>query len=599
MKHLIFALFLLLTSALSAQDKMPDEIRNYAKFIIDNGQRLEQEEFSMDTAIVNGKIYNFNPDEYDAADRINVITCNPFSGKQESYISKITPDGSFEIQVPMAVKHQMVYLIFNPKIYSTLVATAGKTVSVYYDMNDKMKPRPGRRTPKLTPYYSGENVDLNYALSNYNFLLANFLDAVIYNDKSVRNILKFSADEYKDHVLENYAKSIQMIDTMSITKRAKELWKLRLLNNVTFMLLDIEGIKGQCYRAIYETPYGEPLPEDRKPVLDAKYFDFIQKFNLNDIQMLYADNFGDHYGRFSRYYKNKFGTKDLNRNELDGVIAQLYYNLAQSDTLTAKEKKTALSIVKKYRTSNQSRTTAEKAFIKKYGHQLNEQFKADMSENRNRDGEAFLNEVLGTGESYFRDFMKLQNYCGEIGERKLVDESAIKEIEQMRFKFYADYVKMRNADNANLIAQEINGGNYFIHKAGESQGDSLLTEMLQDFKGKVVMIDFWATWCVPCRNAIKSMKPMEEEYEGKDVVFLFVADESSDLKVWEEITPSIKGHHYRLTTKQCNTLTDKWGLGTGVPSYVIIGKDGKTKDFHTGFKGVEYYKTIIDKELKK
>ena len=42
MKHIIFALFLLLTSALSAQDKMPDEIRNYAKYIIDNGQSLEQ-----------------------------------------------------------------------------------------------------------------------------------------------------------------------------------------------------------------------------------------------------------------------------------------------------------------------------------------------------------------------------------------------------------------------------------------------------------------------------------------------------------------------------------------------------------------------------
>ncbi len=48
MKHIIFALFLLLTSAVSAQDKMPDEIRNYAKCIIDNGQSLEQEEFGKD-----------------------------------------------------------------------------------------------------------------------------------------------------------------------------------------------------------------------------------------------------------------------------------------------------------------------------------------------------------------------------------------------------------------------------------------------------------------------------------------------------------------------------------------------------------------------
>ena len=597
MKHIIFALFLLLTSALSAQDKMPDEIRNYAKNIIDNGQSLEQEEFSMDTAIINGKIYNYNPKEYDAADRMSVVICNPFINNQERVLSKIAPDGSFEFKVPMTVKHQMVYLIFDPKIWSNLVVTAGKTVSVYFDMNDKMKPKPGGRSPKLKPYYSGENVDLNYALTSN--ILTEYLDAAMYNDKAITDILKFSAKEYKDHVLSLHNKYIKMIDTMSITKRAKELWKLSITNNSARMLFYIETLKSQCYRAIYEVPYGEPLPEDRRPVLDAKYYDFIQKFNLDDIQMLYTDNFGYFYGYLSQDYHKKFGTKDLKPKELDELIAQLYYNLAKSDTLTAKEKKTAASIASKYRKSNKSRTTAEKAFIEKYGNQVNEQFKADMTKNRKREGEAFLNEVLGTGESYFRDFMKLQKYYGEISERKLVDESAIKEIEQMRFKFYADYVKMRNAVNANLIAQEINSGNYFIHKAGESQGDSLLTEMLQDFKSKVVMIDFWATWCMPCRNAIKAMKPMEEEYEGKDVVFLFVADESSNLDVWEEITPSIKGHHYRLTTNQCNTLTDKWGLGTGVPSYVIIGKDGKTKDSHTGFKGVEYYKAKIDAELKK
>ena len=207
-------------------------------------------------------------------------------------------------------------------------------------------------------------------------------------------------------------------------------------------------------------------------------------------------------------------------------------------------------------------------------------------------------EVLGTGESYFRDFMKLQTYCAGLPNRELVPDNAIQDIENMRFKFYADYVKMRNADIAKQIAEAQQRGNLYNHVDGDRDADSLLVDILQEYKGKVVMIDFWATWCAPCRAAIKDMKSMEESFEGKDVAFLFITGETSPLNEWEAMKPTIKGHHYRLTDNQYNTICDKWGFSS-VPSYVIIGKDGLEKDFHTGFKGTDYYKVKIEEELKK
>ena len=45
---------------------------------------------------------------------------------------------------------------------------------------------------------------------------------------------------------------------------------------------------------------------------------------------------------------------------------------------------------------------------------------------------------------------------------------------------------------------------------------------LSDFKGKVVLIDVWATWCGPCKQEIPHLKKLEEEMEGTDVVFLGV-----------------------------------------------------------------------------
>ncbi len=577
---------------IKAKNAMPDSVRNYAAKIIDNGQSLEPEEFSMDSATIKGKLYGYYSKDYDETDKVQIISCNPFSGEQETYLAEIKPDGCFEIKIPMFVKHQCVYVILQPLIFSTVVASVGKTVSVSFDLNEDVTKRKPDENHNLTPYYSGDNIDLNYALSGK--ILSILMNTTLYNDKAIRDILKFTNDEYKDYFLNYYHQFCQKIDTMSITKRAKELLKLIIEARTASMLTHISTNKQQCYQYINN----EPMPEDKKPVLNADYWHFIQELNLDNINMLYADNFGFIYHNLGSEYKSKFGTQNLPREVINDIVAEAYEKVANSEKLSKKEMRTALSISKKLRKSDNSRTEAEKAFIAKYGSQVNDVFKDETSVKRAVEGEKFLLEVLGTGESYFRDFMKLQTYCAGLPNRELVPDNAIQDIENMRFKFYADYVKMRNADIAKQIAEAQQRGNLYNHVDGDRDADSLLVDILQEYKGKVVMIDFWATWCAPCRAAIKDMKSMEESFEGKDVAFLFITGETSPLNEWEAMKPTIKGHHYRLTNKQYNTICDKWGFSS-IPSYVIIGKDGLEKDFHTGFKGTDYYKVKIEEELKK
>src|SRR5690606_22180824 len=57
---------------------------------------------------------------------------------------------------------------------------------------------------------------------------------------------------------------------------------------------------------------------------------------------------------------------------------------------------------------------------------------------------------------------------------------------------------------------------------------------LSDLKGKLVYIDVWATWCVPCLQEIPSLKKLESDYHGKDIYFVSMSvDQKKDFEKWQ------------------------------------------------------------------
>ncbi|MEO6282354.1 MAG: TlpA disulfide reductase family protein [Dyadobacter sp.] len=105
---------------------------------------------------------------------------------------------------------------------------------------------------------------------------------------------------------------------------------------------------------------------------------------------------------------------------------------------------------------------------------------------------------------------------------------------------------------------------------------------LSSLKGKVVYVDVWATWCVPCREEFPDSKKLVKQFEGNDqVVFLYVSVDR-DVDAWKKLLKDNSipaGSHINEQTDQPGSLWEKYHLW-GIPRYILINSDGTMLETH-------------------
>jgi len=119
---------------------------------------------------------------------------------------------------------------------------------------------------------------------------------------------------------------------------------------------------------------------------------------------------------------------------------------------------------------------------------------------------------------------------------------------------------------------------------------------LADFKGKVLLLDFWATWCGPCKIEIPWFMEFEEKYRSRGFEVLGV---SMDDAGWKAITPYVtqKKMNYRVVLGDDKTA-DQYGGLEALPTTFVIDRNGRIAAAHVGLTNKKDFADAIEKLLE-
>jgi thiol-disulfide isomerase/thioredoxin len=119
---------------------------------------------------------------------------------------------------------------------------------------------------------------------------------------------------------------------------------------------------------------------------------------------------------------------------------------------------------------------------------------------------------------------------------------------------------------------------------------------LASYKGHVVLLDFWATWCPPCMATVPELVNLGKKYKDRGLVVLAVSlDEGSNIPA--KLSAFSRDHAVNYTILLSNENVERMYNVSSIPTMYVIGKDGTIRNLHVGY--MDNLQDIVSAEIDK
>lgn len=167
-------------------------------------------------------------------------------------------------------------------------------------------------------------------------------------------------------------------------------------------------------------------------------------------------------------------------------------------------------------------------------------------------------------------------------ERCALPEELEPYIALIKEPYFRDVVSKKNGYYKQLMKEKEEAVNRVIHPSsdveGLTDGKAILDKLIEPYRGKIVYLDIWGTWCAPCKRKLSESHKLKADLRDYDIVYLYLANRSPE-KSWKNVIAEYNLTepncvHYNLPADQQHAVEQYVGL-TGYPTYRLFDKQGR------------------------
>ena len=510
-----------------------------------------------------------------------------FSGNQDVYDVNIEENGTFRTEVTMN-NPQIVFCHFPYQMNFSVILEPGKETTMCVDMAQYIDPwrdkEDIRMRPKTSLFMGGQ------ALANFEYQQCSPFFSPDY--RRLQSVVKvITAQQFKQHVNDLKNKAFRQINEYAaangLSERGREILTAQIEFQAGEILFDYDYLLLQNWRDENKGKSQKEIVPFRKPELGIGYYDFVRKMNLGKVENVIG---GGQFGQIINRIKSADVIRSVTvESDIATILADM---IAGGVTFTEREKEFIGLLLKLQQSRGQDTVltgllvTEYKEdninFSKKYG----EQFTAIQKGYELKKRLDVLDIYFGVKPGFITEIMDLQDRVSvmESAFDPLSDEELVELKESYKVPFIASCLQRYNDRLKTRLEENKQKTGYRLNEVPAVENEKLFEAILAPYRGKAVFVDFWATWCSPCRDGIRRMKPVKEELKDKEIVFVYLTGPSSPVKTYENMIPDIAGEHYRLSGEQWKYICEQFQI-TGIPRYILVDRNGKvTNSQYDGWK---------------